>query len=159
MNITSDFVRTTEGRLFFRSTGRGDPVVLLHGGSGRGEWFDTLLPLLPASLKLIVVDLPGHGRSPRLAQYDLETMTSIKGEFIESVCERPAVLFGHSFGGHLALSLASRLPKLCRAVILGDVPLKLERLKDHTVRNATMLVAWRSLSASGKAAEELLDAI
>ena len=44
--------------------GVGEPLVLLHGGLGAGEQFAPLLAGF-AGRRVITVDLPGHGGTPR----------------------------------------------------------------------------------------------
>lgn len=42
----------------FKTQGRGEPIVFGHGGSGRKEWFDPLLALLPAERVLAGLRIP-----------------------------------------------------------------------------------------------------
>ncbi len=52
--------------LFVRSDiGSGDPIVLLHGLFADGTQWETIAKLLSKDFRVIVVDLLGHGRSPR----------------------------------------------------------------------------------------------
>lgn len=52
-----------DGRMVWRVWGQGDPVVLLHGGSGSWtHWFRTI-PALEDRYTVIVADLPGCGDS------------------------------------------------------------------------------------------------
>jgi pyruvate dehydrogenase E2 component (dihydrolipoamide acetyltransferase) len=85
--------------------GSGTPVVLIHGfASDALSW----APLEP-SLKhrpIIRIDLPSHGRSPKLAIDGFAGLAAeIRRCFDELGCDR-AHLVGHSLGGALALALA-----------------------------------------------------
>jgi len=51
------------GRMVWRTWGAGDPVVLLHGGSGSWtHWIRNIEPL-SKHFTVFVPDLPGHGES------------------------------------------------------------------------------------------------
>jgi pimeloyl-ACP methyl ester carboxylesterase len=87
-----------------RHTPGGDPVLLLlHGLGATGEvWHDLLERNWPA--EVVAPDLPGHGRSPRLAEYTFDAMAK---EVASVVAGRRIVVLGHSLGGVLALTLAA----------------------------------------------------
>jgi pimeloyl-ACP methyl ester carboxylesterase len=82
----------------------GDPVLLLlHGLGATGEvWHDLLERHWPG--EVIAPDLPGHGRSPRLAEYTFESMAASVAAAVPD--GRGVVVLGHSLGGVLALTLA-----------------------------------------------------
>lgn len=50
-------------RLHYRVVGAGPPLLLLHGFTGAGSWWDPLLDDLSKDHTVIVPDLPAHGRS------------------------------------------------------------------------------------------------
>jgi pimeloyl-ACP methyl ester carboxylesterase len=106
-------------RLAKKVWGRGErTVVLLHGMMGASSQYYEVGPALAArGYRVVAVDLPGHGESPKAPDADLNL-------FVESVVEtvgvEPELAIGHSLG---AVVLASALPVLrpARAVYV-DVP-------------------------------------
>src|SRR4051812_50045041 len=52
-------------RLAYDRTGRGEPLVLLHGQGFSRRCWDPIIDMLAADRDVIAVDLPGHGESPR----------------------------------------------------------------------------------------------
>ena len=48
---------------YYEVHGRGEPLLLLHGGLGSIEMFGAALPQLAKSRHVIAVDLHGHGRT------------------------------------------------------------------------------------------------
>src|SRR5256885_7915722 len=51
-------------QLYYEVRGGGDPLLLLHGGTGIGsDWQHVFTSGDPAGYRLIVPDLRGHGRS------------------------------------------------------------------------------------------------
>lgn len=95
-------------RLAYDRTGDGEPLVLLHGqGLSRRSW-DPVVPLLAAERDVIVVDLPGHGESPRQpdglgsAPADLAAAVA---ELLDELGLATAHVAGNSNGGWVALEL------------------------------------------------------
>jgi pimeloyl-ACP methyl ester carboxylesterase len=104
-----------EGALFAEAFGSGTPEVLaLHGWGRRGSDFATAL----SGLDAIAPDLPGFGASPAPdAVIGADSYADIVAEILHSF-DRPPVLVGHSFGGRVAVCLATgrRPPVAYRAV-------------------------------------------
>ncbi len=128
------------------------PTVVLHGGSGRRQHSAALLPLLPEECDVVTPDLRGHGESSHTpGHYSLEYFAADIASLCEAVfCGAPAIIYGHSFGGQVALVLAAERPDLVRAVIIGDTPLSLSTLQHATDANREIVVGWRDLAALGK---------
>lgn len=105
--------------LHSRQWGSGDRVaVLLHGMMGdSGGWWQVGPALAERGYRVIAVDLPGHGRSPRSEHADLESFVS---SLLESVPAEPALAMGHSMGGSVLAAAVERL-RPGRAVYI-DVP-------------------------------------
>src|SRR6266700_2199342 len=82
----------------------GPPLVLLHGGSARWQSVLPLLPELSQHWHIYAPDLRGHGKSGSVpGGYRLLDYTADIEAFLKQVVKEPAVLFGHSLGGHIAL--------------------------------------------------------
>jgi len=96
-------------------------VVCLHGVTSHGRHFAKLAGALPG-FHILAPDLVGHGSSPYLPPWDLETHL---GAIVEAVGPLPAALVGHSFGGRLAFEIAARAPKLVPRLVLLDPAIRL----------------------------------
>ncbi len=94
--------------------------MLLHGlGGGALNWVE-LLPALAERHRVLVLDLPGHGRSGRLARRaTMAAYADAVAALIEREQAAPALVAGHSFGGLVALRLAQRHPELVRGLLLA----------------------------------------
>lgn len=119
---------TTERRLVLNGVptaalegGDGPPIVLLHGpGEHAAKWF-TVIPDLRASRRVIVPDLPGHGKSNMFADDpDLEGMIGWLEDLIECTCAEPPVLVGHLLGGAIAARFAAARGELIDRLVLVD---------------------------------------
>ncbi|RMD77603.1 MAG: alpha/beta fold hydrolase, partial [Chloroflexi bacterium] len=60
-------ITTTAGDLFVMRRGTsGPPLICIHGAGGSARHWGLLLEPLAAVAQVYAVDLPGHGRSPRI---------------------------------------------------------------------------------------------
>jgi pyruvate dehydrogenase E2 component (dihydrolipoamide acetyltransferase) len=100
-------------RLRYLALGEGDsvPVLLLHGfGADLNTWMFTQ-PALADGRQVIAVDLPGHGGSAKqMDQADAESLAAIVGHALNALGIERLHLVGHSMGGGIAISFASRNP-------------------------------------------------
>ncbi len=51
--------------LYYKETGEGEPLVLLHGNGEDGSYFSSQISFFRKRYRVIAVDTRGHGRSPR----------------------------------------------------------------------------------------------
>lgn len=93
--------------LFYKVTGNGEPLLLLHGLMVTGAMFDPLVPLLQGNFCMIIPDLRGHGDSGELpGPYDVPSLAADLDAVLKHAgVERCAVL-GYSHGGAVAQQLA-----------------------------------------------------
>jgi pimeloyl-ACP methyl ester carboxylesterase len=66
--------------------------------------------------------------------------------FLRQQISEPAVIFGHSLGGMVALLVAAHCPEKIRAVVVGDSPLTAETWLTHLNRTRDSLISWRDLA-------------
>ena len=72
----------------------------------------------PGAVRVIAVDLPGHGESDPLPGVSVEEYAAVVAEFLIALECGPVVVIGHSLGGAIALALAARHPELVRGLVL-----------------------------------------
>lgn len=123
-SAASGYVRVPEGRLYWRSLGRPTAPTLLvvHGGPSEHGYLSVLGDLVPHGYRVVWYDQLGCGRSSRprsFAGYGVERAA----EHTEAVRRalalgRPA-LFGHSWGGSIALEAVARRPRSYRGLAVS----------------------------------------
>jgi len=79
--------------------------------------------------------------------------------FLRQQVSEPAVIFGHSLGGMVALLVAAQCPEKIRAVVVGDSPLTAELWLAHLNRTRDDLVCWRDLAGGVSSVEEITEAL
>src|ERR1035438_5060441 len=108
----------TQHRQRLRSAAVGShEVVFLHGQPGSGSDWRQLADLLPGDLRLLALDRPGYGASRVAAGGFAFNARAVLAEMDARSIER-AVLVGHSYGGGVALSLATLAPERVEALVL-----------------------------------------
>lgn len=100
--------------LFYRVTGEGAPVMLVHGFGEDGDIWQEQVPRLAEQFQLFIPDLPGSGRSSFLAGNSLSIddyagalKAILNAEGIENCC-----MLGHSMGGYITLAFAEKYPAM-----------------------------------------------
>jgi pimeloyl-ACP methyl ester carboxylesterase len=120
--------------------GEGDPLVFLHGwGLTPRSYARGLSRLTSAGLRVIAPCLPGFGGSdalPLLHSGMREQAARVAAALECAGLESPAFVVGHSFGGGVALQLATDRPDLVRSLTLvnsvGGAPGPGDRLSDRS---------------------------
>jgi 3-oxoadipate enol-lactonase len=98
-------------QLYFKETGEGSPMVLVHGFPLDHTIWDPVVPLLEPHTRLILPDLRGHGRSPAPGGvYDMRTMADDLLGLIDTLHIERVTLVGHSMGGYVSLAFARAYP-------------------------------------------------
>ena len=100
---------TSKGRLFYlHRKGSTLPVIFLHGIGASLKTWSKLIPYLPKELDVYLLDFLGHGRSdaPEI-DYDVMTQVNALEEMIGEIGIKVPILFGHSYGGWVAILYAT----------------------------------------------------
>lgn len=98
--------------LFYRKSGSGPGIVLLHGFPDNGDVWHTIAAALSTEFTVIVPDLPGSGNSPlqgltMLSDMALQIKTILDKEGISKT-----VMAGHSMGGYTTMAFAALFPQI-----------------------------------------------
>jgi pimeloyl-ACP methyl ester carboxylesterase len=107
-------------RLRYAVGGVGPPLVLVHGLGGIIENWSALAPALAERHRVLVPDLPGHGRSAPLPEArDLDALAEAVLAIADGEEMGGAVWFGHSLGGLVAVRAAVLRPETVRGIVLA----------------------------------------
>jgi pimeloyl-ACP methyl ester carboxylesterase len=95
-------------KIFYRSIGSGDPVMLVHGFGEDGNVWDKQVEHLKSKYHLIIPDLPGSGKSEMIADMSMEGMAEVLHSIIHEENIDRCTVIGHSMGGYITLALVER---------------------------------------------------
>lgn len=94
-------------------------LIILHGWqSSKEKWHKVKQELEKEKLKVVIPDIPGFKPETELARpWNLNDYVKWFKEFSEKI-EEPFFLFGHSFGGRIAIKFAAKYPEKLKGLIL-----------------------------------------
>lgn len=120
--------------IYYKVSGKGIPVVLLHGYGEDHTLWESLSKVLAPSYRVIAPDLPGFGNSTRInGNFSLEDVAREVFSFLTlELGLTTFFVFGHSLGGYVSLALAEGHAQhilglgLINSTALADSPEKKE---------------------------------
>ncbi|SDJ11277.1 Lysophospholipase, alpha-beta hydrolase superfamily [Frankineae bacterium MT45] len=100
-------------------------LILVHGGAAHAQWWDHIAPLLSRQLRVVAIDLSGHGDSGRRPDYSLETWARevLAVGAVAGISGLP-IIIGHSMGGFVALTAAVRAGADIAGIMTIDSPVR-----------------------------------
>lgn len=110
--MTESFITIDAKKIYYRSYGSGNPVLLIHGFGEDGTVWHETAKLLAHKHRVIVPHLPGSGKTELSDDMSIEGMAgSIYQLLQQSDSSNKWVVIGHSMGGYITLALAEKYPQ------------------------------------------------
>ena len=116
-------VRLSQGTVRYRDTGRGEPIVFVHGFMVDGRLWRKVTPLLERDHRCIAPDWPiGSHEVPMNRDADLSPpgVAKIIADFIETLGLENVTLVGNDSGGALSQIVAVEHPKRIGRIVLTN---------------------------------------
>jgi proline iminopeptidase len=121
----ADSIKYENGYLHFTEYGKGEPILILAGGPGVNcaEQLDVALEL-SKNYRAILLEQRGSGKSIPVP-FDSTTITLENAEkdivlLLHYLKIKSIIIYGHSWGGMLAMSFAANYPKMVRGLVLAS---------------------------------------
>lgn len=104
---------------YYAIYGKGEPLLLLHGGLGTSDMFAPILPKLAENRTVIGVDLQGHGRTALGDRpFTVEAMGDDMAAIVKALGYDQVDVMGYSLGGGVAFRMAVQHPEAVRRLVL-----------------------------------------
>ena len=107
-------------KIYYTETGKGKPVLFLHGNTASSRMFEPLLPLYEDTYHIILIDFLGHGNSDRLEEFPPELWMEEAEQTIallEHLKLGRVNLVGTSGGAWVSINAALKRPDLIGRVV------------------------------------------
>jgi proline iminopeptidase len=120
---TIDSIKYEYGYLYYRTYGKGEPVIMLSGGPGNNaSQLEAVAKKISTQYKAILLEQRGTGRSipSRLDSTTINFQSAINdiNLLLSHLQLKSAILFGHSYGGSLALIYTFKFPQKVKSLLL-----------------------------------------
>ncbi len=107
--------------LHFRKTGKGQPLVILHGVFGMSDNWAGIGKSLGEDFTVYMVDQRNHGRSGHSSAMNYEAMSDDLLDFLEKENLEKPNLLGHSMGGKTVMQFAFDYPEKVEKIVVADI--------------------------------------
>jgi pimeloyl-ACP methyl ester carboxylesterase len=107
-------------KIYYTESGKGKPVLFLHGNTASSRMFELLLPLYEDRFHVILIDFLGHGKSDRIEEFPAELWMEEARQAIallEHLKLEKVNLVGTSGGAWVAVNTALERPELVGRVV------------------------------------------
>lgn len=148
-------------RLFYKKSGSGDPMVILHGLYGSSDNWSAIGRELEKHFTIYLVDLRNHGRSPHDDRHSYELIREDLLLFMENAGLGKALFLGHSMGGKAAMCFAGHYPEKVEKLIVADIaPKSYKNLyRREALSHDTILQAMNSIDLSSVSSRRDIDSL
>jgi pimeloyl-ACP methyl ester carboxylesterase len=117
-------------KVYYKIKGHNAPLLLLHGNTVSSKMFRTIVKKYEKEFQVILLDLPGHGKSERLAKFETDFWfynSEVANALIDELKLGKISVIGTSGGALVAINLGLEHPEKINCIIAdsfeGEYPL------------------------------------
>lgn len=112
------YLNFENSKIHYNIKGTGKPILLLHGFLENSTMWTDYTKTLSSSRQVILIDLPGHGKTENLASHSMDKMAEAVLSVLDFLKIEKLKIIGHSMGGYVALALADQRPEIIEDILL-----------------------------------------
>ena len=118
---TGQRVKINGMQMYYEVSGKGDPLVILHGAYMSIPAMGAIIPELAKTHRVYALELQGHGRTTDIDRpITYENLADDVNAFMDAVALKQADVFGYSMGAAAGLQLAIRHPERVTRLVLAS---------------------------------------
>ena len=150
---TSDHVTVGAMQVAYTESGKGEPLILVHGGESDRSQFTALRPFLGEGIRAISYDQRDTGDTVNNDDpYTMETFADECIGLMDALGIDKAHIMGISFGGTITMQVGLKYPERVQSLIIGAAP--------HTMHGPRTPFAEKIMQMSKEERESMmLDAV
>jgi len=117
-------------KLTYSETGKGKPILFLHGGRVRANTFKRYIKILSKNYKVFAPDIPGYGDSetPKDAWSFIE-YGEFFAHFLHKLHLTQVIVIGYSMGGGIAFNVAAQSSDVSELILIDSAGISLPHTK------------------------------
>ena len=108
-------------KLFYRTYGRGNPMIILHGLFEMSDTWVGFAKHWAGDFQVILPDLRNHGFSPHSPEHNSKVMADDILELAQDLKLNNIILIGYSMGGRVAMNFTQRFTHFVKKLIVIDM--------------------------------------
>ncbi|WP_253984973.1 alpha/beta fold hydrolase [Pyxidicoccus xibeiensis] len=109
-------------QVYYEVSGKGEPLVVLHGAYMNIPTMGAIIPKLAKSHKVYALEFQGHGRTTDIDRpITYQNLADDVAAFMDAVGLKKADVFGYSMGSAAGLQLAIRHPEKVNKLVAASV--------------------------------------
>lgn len=143
----SKFANVNGIKLYYKTYGQGEPLLLLHYWSGSSQMWKEHVEILKENYKVIIPDLRGHGKSKaNLENFTMKLAAKDIIKLLDQLKIDKVKAIGVSYGGFVLLNMATIQPDRIESMILvATAPYLSIKARDYMQR-----YSWHNISKRSK---------
>lgn len=142
-------------KLFYRHSGQGKPLIILHGLFGSSDNWFTLAKVFAEHYSVYLVDQRNHGQSPQSDDFNYKLLTEDLNGFINDLHLGKPHIIGHSMGGKTAMNFAVKYPNQLDSLIVADIVPKQYPVHHDHILEGLHTINLQTLTSRNEADEVL----
>lgn len=141
--------------LYFKTSGEGTPLIILHGLFGSSDNWLTHAKKLSNYFKVYLVDQRNHGHSPWSDDFSYQIMADDLHQLVTTEKLTNFILMAHSMGGKTAMLYAQQHEDLIEKLIIVDMGVKEYPIHHDIIIKGLTSLNLTSIETRSGAEEEL----
>jgi pimeloyl-ACP methyl ester carboxylesterase len=130
-------------------------LLILHGLFGASDNWVTIGKRLAEKYEVIIPDLRNHGQSPHSDEWQYDAMAEDVFDLTAHLGLKKISLIGHSMGGKVGMTLASKYPELLEKLVVVDIAPRKYPVQHRNILDGLLSIDLQSVSSRKEAEDQL----